>query len=249
MKRLNDSESGTNTDIPTRLTLSDLINPDKAANKMKPQGRLLTDSDKFLWAFNRVFEDLPEIADAKKLKNAIIKHFKKCELPEIFEVKGQMAETKLDLAAILPFAFYWLYRQALRIPRTESEEIHGLNALEIALNCFATYLPQLLKRTELNLKRAQTEALLEAFNAEDAFRRIPQKWRKQIEREYQISLKRGHPLTREPLARKALEMKTANPKLSWMRIAQKLCDCGNREHDYRCKENIRQGVTALKKKL
>lgn len=59
---------------------------------------------------------------------------------------------------------------------------------------------------------------------------------------------RGRPVARRPLAVRALEMKTANPKLSWTGLAMKLCPCG-RKHDFSCREAIRQEVMALKKVL
>ena len=62
------------------------------------------------------FEKFPEIVRPDELKAIIVDYFKEWELPEVYEVEGQMAQAQLDLGAIMPFALYWLYKQALRIP-------------------------------------------------------------------------------------------------------------------------------------
>ena len=73
--------------------------------------------------------------------------------------------------------------------------------------------------------------------------------KKFLERKYSIPLKKGRKATRLPIARQALAMKNQNPRMSWMQITNKLCRCGKPIHDYNCKENIRRGVSDLKKML
>ena len=58
----------------------------------------------------------------------------------------------------------------------------------------------------------------------------------------------GRPPTRRRLAVEALEMKLANPRLSWTALARKLCPSG-REHNFQWRESLRQEVMALKKVL
>ena len=65
---------------------------------------------------------------------------------------------------------------------------------------------------------------------------------------------RGSPPKRRPDAVSALELKLANPKLSWTNLARKMCRCEKAErekdgHDFRCRERLRQEVNALKKVL
>lgn len=59
--------------------------------------------------------------------------------------------------------------------------------------------------------------------------------------------KRGRPITRGPIAVRALQLQIDN-NWTWKRITSELCDCG-RIHDKHCKEKIRQSVLALEKLL
>jgi hypothetical protein len=233
------------------MLLRDLSNPhDDQPSKRTQANKRKFNEDRLAWGLNWFFDQFPETVLLDRIKPIIANHIAKMSLDEVCTVKGRMGiEAQLNLGVIIPFALYWLYRNALHMPDTEPLAIHQVKALKTALRCLDTYLPQLIKRTELNLNRTMAEAMLHAFNVDPAFRRIPQKWQKSIERRYRISLKRGHPLTRELAARKALEMKTDNPKFSWMQIAQRVCHCEKRAHDWSCRENLRQGVIILKKKM
>lgn len=55
----------------------------------------------------------------------------------------------------------------------------------------------------------------------------------------------GRPVTRRSLAVTALEMKLANPRLSWTGLSNRICPCEKSEHDWDCRERIRQQVLAL----
>lgn len=48
---------------------------------------------------------------------------------------------------------------------------------------------------------------------------------------------------------KALELKMADSKNSWTRVTLKVCPCGNRGHNHRCAQLVRQAVMRLKKAL
>jgi hypothetical protein len=58
--------------------------------------------------------------------------------------------------------------------------------------------------------------------------------------------KRGRPITRGPIAVRALQLKV-DKKWPWMRIANEVCDCSKGSHDGYCRDNIRQSVAALEK--
>jgi len=60
---------------------------------------------------------------------------------------------------------------------------------------------------------------------------------------------RGRPVEQRALAVKALEMRRADPKLSWARLTKEICPCGQPAHDLYCRERIRQQVLALNKAL
>jgi hypothetical protein len=60
--------------------------------------------------------------------------------------------------------------------------------------------------------------------------------------------KRGRPVTRGPVAVRALQLKwDKNPK--WQKIADELCDCGQRKHSESCRQSIRQAAMALQRLL
>ncbi|MCZ6750903.1 MAG: hypothetical protein O7E51_03635 [Acidobacteria bacterium] len=59
---------------------------------------------------------------------------------------------------------------------------------------------------------------------------------------------RGRPPIRRPLAVTALEIKLANPRLSWTDLARMLCPSGQ-ANDFHWRESLRQEVMALKKVL
>ena len=60
---------------------------------------------------------------------------------------------------------------------------------------------------------------------------------------------RGRPATRKTLAVRAYEMKLANTRLSWTKLTQEICPCGEPQHGFRCREKIRQEVNVLKRFL
>ncbi len=63
---------------------------------------------------------------------------------------------------------------------------------------------------------------------------------------------RGHPVTRRSTAVQALDLKLANPRLSWAKVADRLCNCGLRErhkHNSPCCQVLRQEVRLLNKFL
>ena len=60
---------------------------------------------------------------------------------------------------------------------------------------------------------------------------------------------KGRPVKRRPDAVTALELKLANPKLSWTNLARKACWCGEAQHDSHCTQRVRQEVMALKRVL
>jgi len=60
---------------------------------------------------------------------------------------------------------------------------------------------------------------------------------------------KGRPPTQRVLAVAALEMRLGNPRLSWTKLAKKICPCGQPEHNFGCRERIRIGVVALRKAL
>ena len=60
---------------------------------------------------------------------------------------------------------------------------------------------------------------------------------------------RGRPVSQRPDAVTALETQLANPGLSWMNLAKKICPCGAARHGEDCKQRIRQEVMALKRVL
>jgi len=64
-----------------------------------------------------------------------------------------------------------------------------------------------------------------------------------------IKRPRGRQSTRRPFALLACEAKQADPKVSWMVLARKLCPCGKERHDAGCRDNLRQGVMLLKKMM
>jgi hypothetical protein len=206
--------------------------------------------EEFACTMSEFFKQFPQTVNPHTLKSIIVAHLTERDLQEIRNLKGALGmEAQLNFETIIPFALYWFYRQALRIPSTEPPAIRQLNALETALQCLDEYILQLIKRTELMLQRASEEAMFFAFEQEPAFKQMAQKWRKSTERNYRIALKRGHPLTREISVRRALELKSANPKLSLMQLAQKVCNCGKKVHDLSCRENLRQGIKTMKKKM
>jgi len=51
--------------------------------------------------------------------------------------------------------------------------------------------------------------------------------------------KRGRPVSKRRVAVDALEMRLQNPKLSWTRVAIKVCSCGAPKHDSQCGQRIR----------
>jgi hypothetical protein len=54
--------------------------------------------------------------------------------------------------------------------------------------------------------------------------------------------KRGRPTKVRDVAIRARELK---PRLSWAQLANKMCDCGARDHGEQCKERIRSSVRQL----
>jgi hypothetical protein len=60
--------------------------------------------------------------------------------------------------------------------------------------------------------------------------------------------KPGRPVTRGPVAVRALQLKwDKNPK--WQKIADEICDCGQRKHCETCWQSIRQAAMALQRLL
>jgi hypothetical protein len=62
------------------------------------------------------------------------------------------------------------------------------------------------------------------------------------------SIKKGRPVTRRPVAVRALQMKIDTGK-NWLAIAQEVCDCKKKKHDKSCREAIRQSVISLRRSL
>jgi hypothetical protein len=58
----------------------------------------------------------------------------------------------------------------------------------------------------------------------------------------------GHPITRGPIAVRALQLKwEKNP--TWQKIADEICDCGQHKHSESCWQSIRQAAMALQRLL
>lgn len=58
----------------------------------------------------------------------------------------------------------------------------------------------------------------------------------------------GRPPSVRIMAVKALELRISQ-KMSWGKLAMKLCECGERVHGHKCSERIRQAVMALQEIL
>jgi hypothetical protein len=62
--------------------------------------------------------------------------------------------------------------------------------------------------------------------------------------------RRGHPVTKtRALAIRANDLRQKIPPVSWTTIANKICDCGEKEHTHKCRERIRIATRELEKLL
>jgi hypothetical protein len=60
---------------------------------------------------------------------------------------------------------------------------------------------------------------------------------------------RGRPVANRLPVLLAFEKRELNPALSWSRLAREFCQCGQRVHDLRCRNRIRQQARALERVL
>ena len=58
----------------------------------------------------------------------------------------------------------------------------------------------------------------------------------------------GRPITKQPLAVKALQSKLAR-NLTWPQVTRQFCDCGKPPHDLGCKDRLKKEVKAVQKIL
>jgi hypothetical protein len=93
-------------------------------------------------------------------------------------------------------------------------------------------------------------SLDEAFNFAQGIRALGLN-QDQINEAFAMARKKrkGRPATMRSRSIQALEMKLNDPTKSWMFLAMRLCPCNQPEHNTQCRENLRQGVIALKRLL
>jgi len=60
---------------------------------------------------------------------------------------------------------------------------------------------------------------------------------------------RGRPSTHKPVAVAALEARLADPRVSWRKLAQRLCHCPAKTHNFACQERLRREAGHLKRFL
>jgi hypothetical protein len=60
---------------------------------------------------------------------------------------------------------------------------------------------------------------------------------------------KGAPVSNRLPVLLAVEQKMLNPRLSWMQLAIRFCQCGKREHDLMCRERVRQQARELQAML
>ena len=169
-----------------------------------------------------------------------------CETAEISEVHcintNGIVEAKIVADRAFQELLPRLYRRAYirgDYPITDTE-----SALRDAVNALIDILRMLPTQVENRIYHA----LEEVWNCVRWKGRLPSQVRASLDKEHGLPPeKRGRRISRRMLAIEAAKMKEQNPKLSWMQIAQKLCRCGKGQHDSRCRDNLRQGVIALKK--
>ena len=131
--------------------------------------------------------------------------------------------------------------------QTNAKAVEEMGSLTFDLNELSTW----LSGRRPSLPEDEIQSLVRAWTADAARANLPSnkilRGLQELEKIARGKL-RGRPPERRPLAVTALEMKRANPRLSWTTLARKLCPPG-RENNFQWRESLRQEVMALKKVL
>jgi hypothetical protein len=70
---------------------------------------------------------------------------------------------------------------------------------------------------------------------------------KAISRKIAAASGRGRPALRRPIVIAGMELKRCNPSLTWTEVTGRVCDCGKKQHDGSCKDNLIAGCKKLRR--